>query len=504
VPVGDARTDRVEDPGAPSVRQRLDLRPEDQVLLVRGAVDERDVSGVLRKRLEQPAQWADADAAGQQEHLSAGADSRVKPAVGSLDRDARTRPEVGQTPAGVAQVLHRDPQRGARRSRGYRVRVAAGPAGRAEEAPHEELAGGGGQTVQVATGHDDGDGPVALADDVDDPEPVGHGAVERDPDAPHEHGAGGRTPQRPPVEGRRRGGQELLAGPELVGQGESDAEVRIQVQEVPRLVPQPPAGLADARDRDEHEQRGAGDGQEDAGVVDNEVPDLGEQVGAGLDRVPHRHDDDVGGHEVDRPEPDQPVPAGERVLPVDPLDQRDPGHQQDLDEQEVRRDEPGEAADGRQPSAPAGEVRHVAAGDPEGDDDQHAGPGQDANSVAPPGGHVRPVCGGTAGGRGRWWRDGWPRPSGDCGHGRSSALVPGPRATALRARFPQPRPPGYAKPVGDRCSPPAAPDRTDLNAVVPTPPRGCHPPRSSRRPEPRVSDAASPRRGPPHRSPRRR
>ena len=106
--------------------------------------------------------------------------------------------------------------------------------------------------------------------------------------------------------------------------------------------------------------------EQDARVVDDEVPGLGQDVGAGLDRVADGHDDDVGDHEVDRPEADEPVPARELVLAVGPFDQRDPGHQQHLDQQQVRGDETGEAAYGGQPGAPAGEVLDVAARRPRG------------------------------------------------------------------------------------------------------------------------------------------
>ena len=234
----------------------------------------------------------------------------MEAAVGAFDRHPRPGPHVRDTPAGVAQVLDGDPQRVAGGCRRERVRVAAGPARRVEEPPDEELPRGDGEPVEAAAGHHDRHDLVALADDVDDAQPVAQGPVQRNADPPDQNRAGRGAPERPPVDRGDGGRHELLAGPELVRQGETDAEVRIQVQQVPRLVPQLPARLADAGHGDEQEQRRAGDGQQDAGVVDDEVPGLGEHVGPCLDRVPDRHDDDVDDHQVDRPEPDETVSAG--------------------------------------------------------------------------------------------------------------------------------------------------------------------------------------------------
>ena len=52
-------------------------------------------------------------------------------------------------------------------------------------------------------------------------------------------GGNRRGPKPPPVRRSQRGGEEVLAGPELVRQGQEAAEVGIQVDEVPGLIPQP-------------------------------------------------------------------------------------------------------------------------------------------------------------------------------------------------------------------------------------------------------------------------
>ncbi len=204
--------------------------------------------------------------------------------------------------------------------------------------------------------------------------------------------------------------------------GPGPREVGVEVQQVPRLVAQPAAGPADARAGDEQQQEGAGEGEQHPGVVDEQVPGLGEDGDLRLHRVADDDQHDVGEHEVHRPEADEAVPARELVLPVAALDERQPGHEQHLDQQQVRRDEPGDAPEGRHARPAAGEqVLHAPAAHPEGDDDEHARPGQGADGVAPPARH--PVRAGP--------RDGVRRPGrrrrarrgvGGHGHARSPAL----------------------------------------------------------------------------------
>ena len=90
----------------------------------------------------------------------------------------------------------------------------------------------------------------------------------------------GHRPQRPPVRGRHGGGEEVRAGPQLMGQGEPDAEVGVQVQQVPRLVPQPAPRGAHRGDRQHGEQHRAGQGDQHPRVGDDQLPELVEHVPA--------------------------------------------------------------------------------------------------------------------------------------------------------------------------------------------------------------------------------
>ena len=98
---------------------------------------------------------------------------------------------------------------------------------------------------------------------------------------------------------------------------------------------------------------------------------------------------------------------GEPVLPEGLLEQRDPGHEQHLDQEQDRREEAGEPAERGQPGVPRAEVGEAAAGGPperdegEGDDEQRLGGGPHA--AVPDGGCPGPgegVAGGAVGERG--------------------------------------------------------------------------------------------------------
>jgi len=84
----------------------------------------------------------------------------------------------------------------------------------------------------------------------------------------------------------------------------------------------------------------------------------------------------VGHHQVEGPQPDEAVPADQFVLPPGAFDEGQPGHQQDLQQQQVGTDQAGEPPDRRQPDATRPELLYAAAGDPQGHDKQQAGPGE--------------------------------------------------------------------------------------------------------------------------------
>ena len=308
---------------------------------------------------------------------------------GSLQEHPRPWPQRREPPDAVPVALRGDPQpvRGGRRRQ--RVRVAAGPPRAVEEPPGEEVTRRCPEPGQGTAAHHHADGVRAFGDDGLDHEPVAQRPGQRHGHPPDKQGGGGRGPQRPPVHRGHGIAQEVLAGPELVRQGEADAEVGVQVQQVPGLVPEGTPRGPHGRDHDRGQRGGAGDREQHAGVVEGEVDELTDHAVTVAGRVAEGDEHDVREHQVEGPEADEPVPAGELVLPEGPLHERDPGHQQHLDEQEVGGDQSGQPAGGVEAALTqrVGQVLQPAAGHPEGDHDEHAEPGQDARRVAPPAGH---------------------------------------------------------------------------------------------------------------------
>ena len=187
-------------------------------------------------------------------------------------------------------------------------------------------------------------------------------------------GAGCQRPGRPPEDGLRRRADELLAGPELVRQGQADPEVGVEVQQVPRLVAQPPAGGLDAGEHHQEQAHRAAGGEQHARVVDDQVPQGRRGPRHAPGGVPPGDQDDVGEHQVERGEPDQPVEAGQPVLAEGVLQRGHAGHQQHLHEQQHRGHQAGDPAQRGQPGGPAGQVLEPAVGDPPVGDQQEAEP----------------------------------------------------------------------------------------------------------------------------------
>src|SRR6185503_18786635 len=111
----------------------------------------------------------------------------------------------------------------------------------------------------------------ALRYDGGHPEPMPHVAVDRYADPEDEHGRGGDRPGRPPEHGPPGRRQELLAGPQLVRERDPDSEVRVEVQEMPRLVPDPATSRPDARQHTQAQTDRAADREQHARVVDRQV-----------------------------------------------------------------------------------------------------------------------------------------------------------------------------------------------------------------------------------------
>ena len=167
---------------------------------------------------------------------------------------------------------------------------------------------------------------------------------------------------------------------------------------MPGLVAQPGPGGADRGHHDHHEGHRAGDREQDAGGEADQVDQGADQSAVGAGAVAGGDQHDVGDQQVERGEPDQPVPAGQLVLAPGLLDDRDPGHQQHLDQHQHRGQQPGQPAERGEAVAEGDERGEPAPGDPQADDEEDEQPGCPAGHVAPPGwGCGRAGAGGRAG-----------------------------------------------------------------------------------------------------------
>lgn len=289
--------------------------------------------------------------------------------VGAFDQHARAGSEPRQPMRAVTHDTRGDRQAAAPGVSGEREGVPACPPAAVEKPPDEELPGARTQAVECASAHpyDDAARPVVL--DRRDADAVAHGSPQRHADTEDHHGSGGQRPQSPPVHTHPGVRGEVRPRPEHVRDREADAEVGVQVQQVPGLVAQTPPRAADARDDDENQQERAGGGEQHAGVVPREIPRLGEERHPRLLRVAHDEEDDVREHQPERPEPGDAVHARDRIAPDAAFEQRHPGHEQYLVEKEIRRCEAGETPEGVRRLGPAAEDRlHSPARHPQGCD----------------------------------------------------------------------------------------------------------------------------------------
>jgi len=118
-------------------------------------------------------------------------------------------------------------------------------------------------------------------------------------------------------------------------QGQSHAEVGIQVQQVPRLVPQPSPGGTQRGDHDHREGGERGRREQHAGVGGDQVPELGEDIAVHRARVTGGDQHDMTEQQVERDEARPPVPARQPVLAERALHPRDPGDERHLGQQQV-------------------------------------------------------------------------------------------------------------------------------------------------------------------------
>lgn len=166
----------------------------------------------------------------------------------------------------------------------------------------------------------------------------------------------------------------------------TDAEVGVEVDEVPALVAQLATGGPGAGHDDHAQGGGARDGEQHARIVERDVDDRAPQPQRAVRCVAEQDEADVGQHEGERREAHDAVDARQPVLPEGLLDERHARHEEDLQEQQVTGEQPGESAGLRED---AGGRRH--AGDavvhhPQGDDENPQPPRCADRDVAPPGG----------------------------------------------------------------------------------------------------------------------
>ncbi len=214
----------------------------------------------------------------------------------------------------------------------------------------QELTGPGPEPVELAPDDDDRGHSRSLGTDLRHDQPMPQVQQERLEDPEPDDGADGHGIQAPPEDRRRKVPHEVLPGPQLVREGQPGSEVGVEVERVPRLVAQPAAGLLHRGDDDHAERDGARDGEQHAGVVQDEVDDGAPEPEGRRRGVPEGDQDHVRPQEVDRGEPHESMPTGQLVLPVAALHKGDSRHEEDLDEEQVGGHQAGQPAQGDQGS----------------------------------------------------------------------------------------------------------------------------------------------------------
>ena len=185
--------------------------------------------------------------------------------------------------------------------------------------------------------------------------------------------------------------------------GEDDGGIRRQVHEVPPLVGQAPAGDADRRDGDDDEQGRGDEGEEQVAATGEQPEGLDDRSEGAVQVVARRvaEDDgaDVDEHERHGDAAEDAVRLEGAVHPVDAVDPRHAGGEEQLDEQQVHRDEAGEAPDGDEDGArrAGGEVVAASAEEELRHDGEQARDGQRLEEVAGAGLPPAEVRAGTQG-----------------------------------------------------------------------------------------------------------
>ena len=267
------------------------------------------------------------------------------------------------------------------------------PPARREEPPEEELPRARVQPFEPAAADAQRDDVGAFQHDLLHAQPEHERAHERlrhpEDDEQRERG----DEQRPPVVGGDRMHGQLVAGRDLVEPAQRDGGVGGEVHRVPPLVRQPPPHDHQRGDDDDDEQRRPDGGGDHPGIAAEQPRHFLRHRDPVHRRVADRDQHDVGEDQVEHELAVAPVPHRQPVEADEPLEPRQPGEQQHLDEREVGAEEPGDPAQAGGEIAPRVDGRDAAAAEPQPDDHgrvdpdhrpEERGEGDAARAAAPP------------------------------------------------------------------------------------------------------------------------
>src|ERR1700694_3806915 len=242
-----------------------------------------------------------------------------------------------------------------------------------EKAPDREMATLRLEFSKVSAGDVDREHAAALLFNAAHPEPMTlerhqwfyHPVAQEDP-------ADGKI-KEPPVPYEERVAGEVDPGRDLVAEGEHDGQVRVEVDEVPRLVGQLAPGDGD-RDPDHGQEEAEGDdGGEHSFVAGDEVEQVGGDVLAIAELVAERLEEAVAEQQADR---EVAVPFVEDGHPLEAegvLEGRQPGHQEKLPEHQVGADQTGDPAEAVEEVRSAPGDLEARADPPQADDQDGVG-----------------------------------------------------------------------------------------------------------------------------------
>ena len=145
--------------------------------------------------------------------------------------------------------------------------------------------------------------------------------------------------------------QERDAGHHLVGEGEREGQVGVEVDDPPVLVGLALTHDAVRRDSDHHEEREGDHRGEDVGVVHDEDAKLLQRPDAVNLGVAQGYENDVQGDQDDRPAANATVPADQLVLADRTLEPRDARDEKDHHQHQVRAQEARQPSGSDEPSA---------------------------------------------------------------------------------------------------------------------------------------------------------